>query len=145
MKIKSSNENQDIAHLKAEIALLQAIIDKDHLSSSNTFSGVFKEESSINFNKGELEERLKEIAGYKRILDESSIVAITDLKGIINYANDNFCKISKYSRSELIGKSHSIVNSGFHPKSFMQDLWQTISSGHIWKGEIKNKAKDGSI
>lgn len=145
MKIKSSNENQDIAHLKAEIALLQAIIDKDHLSSSNTFSGVFKEESSINFNKGELEERLKEIAGYKRILDESSIVAITDLKGIINYANDNFCKISKYSHSELIGKSHSIVNSGFHPKSFMQDLWQTISSGHIWKGEIKNKAKDGSI
>jgi PAS domain S-box-containing protein len=145
MKIKSSNENQDIAHLKAEIALLQAIIDKNHLSSSNTFSGVFKEESSLNFNDGELEERLKEIAGYKRILDESSIVAITDLKGIINYANDNFCKISKYSRDELIGKSHSIVNSGFHPKSFMQDLWQTISSGHIWKGEIKNKAKDGSI
>ena len=145
MKIKSTNENQDIAHLKAEIALLQAIIDKDHLSSSTTFSGVFKEESSRNFNDGELEERLKEIAGYKRILDESSIVAITDLKGIINYANDNFCIISKYSRDELIGKSHSIVNSGFHPKSFMQDLWQTISSGHIWKGEIKNKAKDGSI
>jgi PAS domain S-box-containing protein len=145
MKIKSPNENQDIVHLKAEIALLQAIINKDHQSSSNSYSRVFKEESSRNFNDGELEERLKEIAGYKRILDESSIVAITDLKGIINYANDNFCKISKYSRDELIGKSHSIVNSGFHPKSFMQDLWQTISSGHIWKGEIKNKAKDGSI
>jgi PAS domain S-box-containing protein len=142
---KTPKENQVIANLKAEIRLLQGIIDNDNKSSSNKDSDFFLDIPSSKFNEGELKKSLKEIVGYKRILDESSIIAITDLHGIINYANDNFCKVSKYNREELIGKSHNIVNSGFHPKSFMNDLWQTISSGHIWRGEIKNKAKDGSI
>jgi len=85
----------------------------------------------------------KVISDYKYALDGFSIVATTDLKGIITYANDNFCAISKYSREELIGKDHRIVNSGYHSKEFIKDLWTTIKSGKIWKGEIKNKAKDG--
>jgi PAS domain S-box-containing protein len=92
-----------------------------------------------------LDKSLKEISGYKRALDESSIVAITNKEGIIKYANDNFCEISKYTREELLEQNHSIVNSGYHSKSFMKELWDTISSGKIWRGEIKNKAKDGTI
>ena len=87
---------------------------------------------------------MKELDDYKYALDESAIVAITDTKGIIIHANDNFCKISKYSREELIGKNHRIINSGFHPKEFIKDLWDTITSGKIWKGELKNRAKDGT-
>jgi PAS domain S-box-containing protein len=92
-----------------------------------------------------LRESLKETADYKYALDESSIVAITDQKGIIKYANNNFCKISKYSEEELIGKDHRIINSGYHPKEFIRNLWVTIANGEIWKGELKNKAKDGTI
>ncbi|MCW3074218.1 MAG: two-component sensor histidine kinase [Flaviaesturariibacter sp.] len=91
------------------------------------------------------EESLKETLDYKYALDQSSIVAITDQKGIIKYVNSNFCKISKYSSNELIGQDHRIINADYHPKEFIQDLWVTIANGKIWKGELKNKAKDGSI
>ncbi len=85
-----------------------------------------------------------ELSDYKHALDESSIVAITDQKGIIIHAIDNFCRISKYTKEELLGKDHRIINSGYHSKEFIRNLWRTISSGNIWKGELKNKAKDGS-
>ena len=86
----------------------------------------------------------KELSDYKYALDESSIVAITDQKGIIKHVNDNFCKISKFSPEELIGQDHRIINSGFHSKEYIKNLWGTISRGKIWKGELKNKAKDGT-
>jgi PAS domain S-box-containing protein len=92
-----------------------------------------------------LERSLKETSDYKYALDESSIVAITDQKGIIKHANDNFCKISKYSREELIGQDHRIINSGHHSKEFIRNLWVTIANGKIWRGELKNRAKDGTI
>ena len=86
----------------------------------------------------------REISAYKYALDQSAIVAITDQKGIITHANDNFCKISKYSREELLGQDHRIINSAYHPKEFIRNLWVTIANGKIWKGELKNKAKDGT-
>jgi two-component system sensor histidine kinase NreB len=88
---------------------------------------------------------VKELSDYKFALDESSIVAITDQKGIIIYVNDNFCKKSKYRTAELIGQDHRILNSGYHSKEFIRDLWVTIANGKVWKGQIRNKAKDGSF
>lgn len=88
---------------------------------------------------------IKETHDYKYALDESSIVAITNTKGVIIHANENFCKISKYSHEELIGQDHRIINSGYHSKEFIRNLWVTIANGNIWRGELMNKAKDGTL
>jgi PAS domain S-box-containing protein len=94
--------------------------------------------------ESEILRTVKELSAYKYALDESAIVAITDQKGIIKHVNDNFCRISKYSRKELLGQDHRIINSSYHPKSFITELWRTIANGKIWRGELKNKAKDGT-
>lgn len=85
-----------------------------------------------------------ELSSFEKGLDQFSIVARTDAKGKIIAANKEFCRLSKYTEEELIGKDHRIVNSGHHPKSFFADMWKCIREGKNWRGEIKNRAKDGS-
>ncbi|OIR01321.1 signal transduction histidine-protein kinase/phosphatase DegS [mine drainage metagenome] len=90
------------------------------------------------------QEVIELLQAYQRSVNEGSTVSITDLKGKIIYVNDKFCEVSKYSKKELIGNTHRIISSGYHDKHFYSDLWRTITSGKPWRGEIKNKAKDGT-
>ena len=92
-----------------------------------------------------LQHSLRELEDLKFALDQHAIVARTDERGIITFANDKFCSVSQYSREELIGQDHRILNSHYHSKEFFAGLWETIKSGEVWKGEVKNRAKDGSF
>lgn len=88
---------------------------------------------------------VKKLEDLENILDQSFIIAITDKNGAITYSNEQFCRVSKYDNSELIEQNHRILKSGFHHDEFYADMWKTISSGKTWNGEIKNRAKDGTL
>jgi PAS domain S-box-containing protein len=93
----------------------------------------------------DLEKSIKEISDLRFALDEGSLVDIADINGVITHINDNFCTIAKYSREELVGQNHRKLNSGYHLSSFFKELWTTILAGKIWRGEVREKAGDGTF
>lgn len=82
---------------------------------------------------------------YRKAVDAAAIFSETDLSGRITYVNEQFCDVSGYPREELLGANHRILNSGFHPPEFFVGMWRTISRGQVWKGEICNRGKDGTV
>lgn len=78
-------------------------------------------------------------------LNKNTLVSFTDVEGTIIYANSIFCETSGYNEEELIGQSHKLINSGYHPKDFWVKMWKTIASGEVWREEVCNRKKDGSL
>lgn len=104
--------------------------------------------SQIKLTQNRQEELLivnKELSDYKFAIDESCNIIITDQKGIITHVNDNYCTTAKYTKEELIGQDYHVFNSSYNSKEFIKSIWQTLTNGNIWKGELKNKAKDGTL
>lgn len=126
------------------------LIEKDNFwkTASADFSSdkYFIENTRVPESENqELRKLFRKLTDLKYALDKSAIVSITDSKGIITYVNEKFCEISKYSRKELLGQNHNIINSHFHSSKFFKEMWRTIGTGNVWEGEIKNMAKDGSF
>jgi|GEM_PF-3582884 len=107
--------------------------------------GIVKDIDARKTTEISLQENIKLLEDYRFALDQSTIIAITDQRGIILSVNDNFCSISGYSRNELVGNTHKLINSGYHPALFFKDFWDTIASGKVWQGEIRNRAKNGNF
>ncbi|WJY26930.1 sensor domain-containing protein [Sporosarcina trichiuri] len=88
---------------------------------------------------------LQVLHNLETALDHASVIAVTDAAGVIRYVNPKFCELSQYTEDELLGKTHRVINSGYHSKEFFGGMWATIKNGNIWRGEVKNRAKDGSF
>lgn len=136
----TSGKQKHIPLLTQSTELHQLSIDLEELVLSKAEQQTYLQQQS-----DELKQTLKLFDEQKAALDEHAIVAITDVKGRITFANSNFCKISGYSKEELIGQNHRIINSSTHPKSFFKDMYKTLKKGAVWHGQICNKAKNGSI
>lgn len=106
---------------------------------------IFTDTTAREQSLRKLEVSLRENSDIRLALDAHAIVAFTDARGVITKVNDKFCAVSQYSRDELVGQKHSLLNSGTHPPAFFTDLWRTIARGEVWNGEICNRAKDGSL
>ena len=122
--------------MEGEVFVISAIVD---ITERKRMEGQLRSVNDV------LEQGKRELERQKQALDAHAIVAITDPAGTIIYANERFCAISGYPELELLGQNHRMLNSGYHSREFFQQMYRTISSGQVWHGEIRNRAKDGSL
>lgn len=140
----SNNQLLNITTTTLSLSEMKVLISPDKGSADEYRHSMLKSLTYlINVTQDELDDSIRFLDQYKMVLDESSIVSKTDIKGRITYINDIFCEISGYTRDELIGKSHNLIRHPETPSELFQDLWTTISSGSIWKGTFKNLSKRG--
>jgi PAS domain S-box-containing protein len=118
---------------------------RDEAGNLRGFSQVTRDVTARRESEDALRASLRTMADLKAALDESAIVATTDQHGKITFVNDKFCEVSGYYMEELLGQDHRILNSGYHTKEFFETLWSTIARGEVWRGEIRNQSRDGSI
>ena len=150
LEINLSNDLQDI---KNDFYEYQRFLENSKTKYHNLiiliicmlFVWIFYFILNLNRANQKIKETLKELNFQKSALDEHSIVSIADIKGNITYVNDKFCEISGYTCEELLGKNHRLLKSNEHDNTFFKELWDTISSGKVWKNEVKNKKKDGNF
>ncbi|WP_374601165.1 PAS domain S-box protein [Niveibacterium sp.] len=129
----------------ALIVLLLALLTRLMLRMGDKNRALASANHSMEQSLAEQSRVSAELAFRQFALDQSAIVAITDAAGVIESVNERFCQISGYTREELIGANHRVINSGYHPPEFFAALWATVSSGRVWHGTIRNRAKDGSF
>lgn len=129
-----------------------AVIERDGDGQPRRMAGIHldidrakRAEAATDEARTRAERALSELRAYQAALDKHAIVAVTDPSGTIKQANDRFCQISQYSREELIGQTHRIVNSGIHPRQFWADMWRSVANGRSWRAEVCNRARDGSL
>lgn len=142
VEIEAKRQRKDGTLLHTIIKTFPWIDGSGHIIGS---IAVIKDVTEQKKNEQRLALTLKKLKDFQYALDASATVTITDIDGKILYANDRFCEISKFTRDELIGKTHHLVNSGYHSRDYFQKMWETITEGKVWNGEVRNKTKDGEI
>jgi PAS domain S-box-containing protein len=138
-----------LQNIEGRVVDTQIIFTEIEIDQQSFIQAIIKD----NTEQKQLEQKYKaleengneELFAITQALDRSAIISIADKQGKITKINEEFCNVSHYSEKELLGKDHNIVNSGYHPKEFWQDMWRDISRGKTWRADVKNKAKDGSF
>ena len=138
-RLKVVTSSSEVRQIMARTAIIQ-----DNQGHVTGFLTTAEDISDHSRGQGVLRDTLFALEAYQFALDTSAIVAITDLRGTIRHVNEQFCAISRYTADELLGQDHRILNSGYHARSFFKEMWATIGRGRVWRGDIRNRAKDGT-
>ncbi len=140
LDVESRLIRKDGSDFWAQCTLTSTLDDENNLLG---FSNVVRDLTAQKEMEGSLRQSVFELTNIRQALDSASILAITDPNGVLTYVNQAFCEISKYKQAELIGHPHPLINSSFHSPAFFKELWRTVQSGKVWKGEICNQSKTG--